>query len=361
MIFSILKILVVIAVCQTILLVIHLFRQKGPRFSRTLLTMLFLCFMIFLSGYLFLFIKTGFLIKLGHLANLFIFLAAPLLYLYILSVISGKSSITSKDWLHGLPFAIVFLILLGYLINDPKKVFAFTYFGVALLGCLFLQNIFYLALIFKRLKARNINLISTRLSTLEGESKWITFLVRIFVIVVAIQLLIFIICNIFSLIPFCVILTGIFFVFSFLIVNSLMLLGLSNPNFFSEGRRYGTSSLNPDLIPVYIDKLTYALTEEKVYLDPLMTMEKLGKKLRIPKNHLSQIINQQYKSNYNGMINKYRIDEATRLMMASRDESTIIGIAYSVGFNSKSTFNTAFKKMAGMTPTEYIANQQGLS
>jgi AraC-like DNA-binding protein len=199
------------------------------------------------------------------------------------------------------------------------------------------------------------------LSSLEGESKWITFLVRVFVIVIAIQLLIFIICNIFSLIPFCVVLTGIFFVFSFLIVNSLILLGLSNPNFFSEGRRYGTSSLNPDLIPVYVDQLTHALNEEKVYLDPLMTMEKLAKKLRIPKNHLSQVINQQYKSNYNGMINKYRIDEATRLMVGSRDESTIIGIAYRVGFNSKSTFNTAFKKVAGMTPTEYITNQQGLS
>jgi ligand-binding sensor domain-containing protein/AraC-like DNA-binding protein len=118
--------------------------------------------------------------------------------------------------------------------------------------------------------------------------------------------------------------------------------------------KYRTIPIDPKRIEDIIAKLLHHMDEERIFLDPDLTLNKLSLRLRVHYNHLSRIINERFGLSYNDFINKYRIEEARkRLTSAEEKESMVLDIAYSTGFYSKSVFNAAFKKFTGMTPTEY--------
>ncbi|MCK4835802.1 MAG: helix-turn-helix domain-containing protein [Candidatus Aminicenantes bacterium] len=119
-------------------------------------------------------------------------------------------------------------------------------------------------------------------------------------------------------------------------------------------KKYQTSALTPDRAEEIQNKLLTIMEEEKIYLDPDLTLKKLSEKIMVHPNHLSQIVNEKLKQSFNDFINKYRIEEAKEKFVDPVDrKKTILEIAYDVGFYSKSVFNTAFKKFTGMTPSRY--------
>ncbi len=95
--------------------------------------------------------------------------------------------------------------------------------------------------------------------------------------------------------------------------------------------------------------------DEKPYLEPKLTLTTLSKRLEVSPNHLSQIINQYEQQNFNDFINKYRIEEFIN-NAAQNSNFSFLAIALDSGFNSKSTFNTVFKKQKGVTPSQFIAS-----
>ena len=118
--------------------------------------------------------------------------------------------------------------------------------------------------------------------------------------------------------------------------------------------KYKTIPIDPKRIEAIIAKLLYLMDEERLFLDPDLTLNKLSLRLRIHYNHLSRIINERFGLSYNDFINKYRIEAARKKLTSPEEkENTILDVAYSTGFYSKSVFNAAFKKFTGMTPTEY--------
>ncbi len=359
-IFLILRILVVFAFLQSIIIVIHLFRTKGKSFSRLILAFLFLSFTLFLSGYLFLFFKGHFLIMPAYLANLFVFISAPILYFYMLSVIGDKKKIQRTDTLHFLPFTIIFGIMLSYLLISPRELIVFTNFGNILISVLYVQCFVYLALIAIKLKAQNIHLFSSRLSVLDDRKKWTLIFVRAYAVIILLLLTVFITRNILKL-EICIVFMGIFFVASFLMINSIILIGLSKPALFESRKKYLSSTLNDSDKDIYLTRLDHALYKDQVFLDPLISLDKLSRQILVPKNCLSQIINETYHLNFNELINKHRIERAVELLDSSNGEAVIIEIAYQVGYNSKSTFNKAFKKFTGSTPSDYISKIKVLS
>ena len=122
----------------------------------------------------------------------------------------------------------------------------------------------------------------------------------------------------------------------------------------SPAKRYGNSSLFHEKADDYLNKLKLVMEEEKPYLDSGLTLHKLSEYVGITPQHLSQVINERLNQNFADFVNSYRIMEAKRLLVDPRgDLLTILAIAEEVGFNSKSSFNSAFKKISGMTPTEY--------
>ncbi|MBK9399672.1 MAG: helix-turn-helix transcriptional regulator [Bacteroidetes bacterium] len=101
------------------------------------------------------------------------------------------------------------------------------------------------------------------------------------------------------------------------------------------------------------------MQKEKLYRESELKLETLASKLNVPKHYVSQIINQYYKVNYFEYINLLRIDEAKLLLVAEDKKSmNIIEVAYWVGYNTKNTFNNAFRRIVGVTPTEYRRQHQ---
>ena len=83
-------------------------------------------------------------------------------------------------------------------------------------------------------------------------------------------------------------------------------------------------------------------------------LDTLAERMEMHPRKLSELINQGLGKNFMGLINSYRIELAKRRLQSPRDPGeTVLEVMYEVGFNSKSSFNTLFKKTTGMTPTAY--------
>jgi AraC-like DNA-binding protein len=103
--------------------------------------------------------------------------------------------------------------------------------------------------------------------------------------------------------------------------------------------------------------LTY-MQKNKPWLEPELTLEQLASQLSLKPRLLSQVINEVLQKNFYDFINHYRIEEAERLLTNPKDKKiTILEVLYKVGFNSKSSFNSLFKKYTGLTPSEFRKKQ----
>lgn len=110
----------------------------------------------------------------------------------------------------------------------------------------------------------------------------------------------------------------------------------------------------PDL-PIRMEELTTLLNQQKPYLVPELTLSQLAYMMRLNSGILSRVINVGYNLNFNDFINGYRIKEVLwKIDDQQHKKITLLGIALDSGFNSKATFNRAFKKQTGKTPLEYI-------
>lgn len=125
--------------------------------------------------------------------------------------------------------------------------------------------------------------------------------------------------------------------------------------------KYSGSQLSAEGNKLLYDNLLALMEQEKVYLSNKLTIEEVAKKLATNRSYLSQMINDQFKTNFNNFINEYRIKDAQRLLLENDSNNySIEGISQSVGFSSKSTFNAAFKKFTGMRPSDFIQQKKDL-
>ena len=113
--------------------------------------------------------------------------------------------------------------------------------------------------------------------------------------------------------------------------------------------------LQPQELAQLKERLDQLLIHDKVFMAADLDLANLAKRLSISMNDLSFLINEGYGVNFFTLINSHRINEACRLMGSpDHQHLSILGIAYEVGFNAKTTFNTAFKKQVGQTPSSYL-------
>jgi len=121
-----------------------------------------------------------------------------------------------------------------------------------------------------------------------------------------------------------------------------------------KGRKYETSSLTKERADLGLQSLIRVLENDKVFLEPDITLNSLADRLEIPAPHLSQIVNERLNQTFSDLINSYRVQEVKRRFAdpACRHYS-LLAIAEEVGFRSKSSFNTVFKKHTRMTPSVY--------
>lgn len=102
------------------------------------------------------------------------------------------------------------------------------------------------------------------------------------------------------------------------------------------------------------EQLRHLMENEKPYLDPELSLPKLAQLMHCSTHELSHLINQGFERNFYQFINSYRIEESKRLLSDPQlDYLTILAIGFEAGFNSKTTFNTTFKQLVGMSPVEF--------
>lgn len=145
------------------------------------------------------------------------------------------------------------------------------------------------------------------------------------------------------------------FLISFLIFFSL---GVSNL-FHGIDRATIANQEKQTIDPAQISALTLYMQVHKPYLNHLLTLDNLAAQTVMPPRQLSQVINRHFNKNFFEFINSYRIEESKALL--SKEENakvTMLEVMAQAGFNSKATFNTFFKKVVGMTPTQYRKEQR---
>jgi AraC-like DNA-binding protein len=154
-------------------------------------------------------------------------------------------------------------------------------------------------------------------------------------------------------------------------INQVLLKALRRPYFFSFSENQKSKETLP-IAPKYdssgpesaekekmLQQILQYTRDKKPWLEPVLTLDQLSARLSIRPKILSQLINEKLQQIFFDSINRYRIEEARRLLTNPVDKKiTILEVLYAVGFNSKSSFNTLFKKYTGLTPNEFKKKNQ---
>jgi AraC-like DNA-binding protein len=119
-----------------------------------------------------------------------------------------------------------------------------------------------------------------------------------------------------------------------------------------SGEKYANSSLSAAHRERIQQKLDHAMRIEKRYTDNEISLSALCDFIQESPHQVSQVINESDYQNFYDLINQHRVDAAKEQLL-SRPEQSVLEVAFAVGFNSKSTFNSAFKRYVNVTPTQY--------
>jgi AraC-like DNA-binding protein len=119
-------------------------------------------------------------------------------------------------------------------------------------------------------------------------------------------------------------------------------------------RKTSATFIPAETVEKAIHSLTTAMKADKLYLDPELTVEKVGRHVQLPPKTISFVLNQHRQKSFNTFVNEYRIEAVKhRLTNSSCEHLTLTGIAFECGFNSQATFQRAFRQMTGVSPKEF--------
>lgn len=119
-------------------------------------------------------------------------------------------------------------------------------------------------------------------------------------------------------------------------------------------RKYKKSLFDEKILHQYKQQLESLMQEQQPFLDSNLSLRSLAQLLDMPPNHLSQLLNEGFDKNFAEFVNTFRLETfKSKLADPQQQHLTLLALAYDSGFNSKTVFNTFFKKMEGMTPKAY--------
>lgn len=122
-----------------------------------------------------------------------------------------------------------------------------------------------------------------------------------------------------------------------------------------SGQSYERSGLTESRAKQIHNQLLALMEEKKPYLNGELSAMELASQLEVSVNHLSQVINTIQKQNFFDFVNSYRVTEVIEKMKDPKNAHlTLLAIGLESGFNSKTSFNTVFKKVTGNTPSKYF-------
>jgi AraC-like DNA-binding protein len=305
----------------------------------------------------------------------FPFLHGPFLYLYVLYSFKSQKNLQKLDYLHFVPFLISYLYMLPFYFGytsyekiqvDKGLVEDYSTFSNVLLIGFIVSGISYVFLTYRKL-IQHKRLIDDNFS-LHNRIKlnWLKYSILCFlgmfltaaIIIVMREILLYQFPFNADLIFYSFIVLFVIFIgFSGIRQQNLFSNNLSDENLLVKNKKegeYKKSGLKSDTAKSKHDDLLKFMKTEKPYLNPKLTLSELAGSLNISANHLSQIINQYEKVNFHDFINTYRVNEFIE-RAENNNNLNYLSIAFESGFNSKSAFNSIFKKIKDSTPSQYLA------
>lgn len=138
----------------------------------------------------------------------------------------------------------------------------------------------------------------------------------------------------------------------YLIVFTLLYRKKTNDLSSLSTQKYADKKLTEDEVQFVTGKLKSAMEEKELFKNPNLKINDVAREINVSAHQLSQILNDNIEKNFTLFVNEYRINEACRILLEDT-RLTIEAVGDEVGFNSKSTFFAAFKKIKGLTPSAY--------
>ena len=311
----------------------------------------------------------------GLLLNTLLFLSPPILYFYIRSVTEADFKLKWKHLWHTLPFVIAILVLIPrfYLADYDKKIeiltandglileFKLVYLLLHVQITVYIIACFIVILRSKKLLLENYS---------SGNVNYYNWLFT-FITLVALETVVstfknfFLINGLEAQYYWATTITGLS---AFLFISWLVLKALKSPRLY--GRVDSKQPLVNEIITAHPPKgsrdgddkerdeairgIKNYMERAEPYLEPSLSISDLSKQVNLPLKELSVLINHNLNQHFFDFVNEYRIKKAMEILAdPSKSDLTILEILYEVGFNSKSSFNTAFKKYTKLTPTQY--------
>lgn len=138
----------------------------------------------------------------------------------------------------------------------------------------------------------------------------------------------------------------------YLIISVLLYRKKTDDLFLLNPNKSSGKKINEEEAGILIGKLDKMMTDQVAYRNPDLKLGDLSKGINVSSHQLSQLLNDHLGKNFTTFVNEFRINEACKII-SSDHRLTLESIGYEVGFNSKSTFFAAFKKLKGTTPLSY--------
>lgn len=291
------------------------------------------------------------------LSQLYAWFIGPMLYLYISSLTNG--TIAAKIiamHLFGAP--LLFLVahnpLTQGLVGDqlwPK----------ALIFIIFTQIFSYAFLAYRQLNLYQIRIEAQFANLEQVDLQWMKMLLWGFIGLFTFDFLLFSL----PLYPDYdkSMLLHFFFVTESAMIIVIGIFALNKPEilfdkFVTEGKsKYANSSLNQALAKELAKKVEKMFEKEELFADQEISLSSLASRLKVPNHHLSQVFSEQLGQSFYDYVNSKRVERAKQLMRKEQQEfQSLLDLAYLVGFNNKTSFNTAFKKFTKLTPSQFREN-----
>lgn len=301
-------------------------------------------------------------------------LVAPALWMFAREVADGRA-----PPLRSLSFPHLAVILTGVLLtvplllrtyggtefgdpNDPKSPLHALFLSGTMLATvvLFLCQVPYYLTACVRLLSRHVDLSKAMFSDVEPNS---TGTLRLLIFIVCINWFVGLLRALHCMtigrdtglgIVFCLMEVGVTAAVVFTLMRRTTVFSIEDRE-LAEGAvatKYARSALDTPARSRIQRKLAEAMTTRRLHHDNRVSLRGLCDSLKENPHYVSQVINQDLATNFHDLIKKHRVEDAMTALVNEPDKS-VLDIALAVGFNSKSTFNAAFRQHAGMTPREY--------
>lgn len=302
------------------------------------------------------------------------FLYGPFLYLYVVYSIKKNIHIEKTDYLHFIPVAISYLYMLPFYFLytaeekrqvDDGLIDDYGLFSYVLVVGIIASGIIYSILSYKKLVNREKVVAENFSNSDRVDMRWLRYAIFGIVSFFISAALVSILREVVNIqFPFTADI-----LFYAIIVGFVVFIGYSGirqqdlftntvikeEELVKTKSEYKKSSLKADDATKIHRELLVLMKTEKPYLNPKLTISELAQSLSTSTNHLSQVINQYENVNFYDFVNKFRVEEFIKNAQNNSDFS-LLGHAYDSGFNSKSAFNSVFKKFKSVTPSQYLSS-----